>query len=82
MNAEQIRAAIAAAMSSHDAEGMTMQELRDALGHRPTEAGLRTTREKVRQMIAEGLMVHAGHRSSVRMDGVPSRTPVYRLVAS
>lgn len=82
MNTDQILAALEAARLSHDAEGMTMNEIRAAIGHKATEGGLRTTREKVRQMIEEGRMVHAGHRATVRIDGVPTRSPVYRLVSS
>lgn len=82
MNAEQIRAAIAAAMVAGDADGMTMLEIRDALGYKKTEAGLRATRQKVRELIDEGRIVHAGHRATVRIDGIPTRSPVYRLVAS
>jgi hypothetical protein len=79
MNAEQIRAALADAMVAHDADGMTMHELCAALGYRPTEGGLRSTRHKVRELMELGLIVHAGNRAGVRIDGVPTRSPVYRI---
>jgi len=82
MNAEDIRAAIADAMVAHDADGMTMHELCAALGYKPTESGLRSARQKVRELMDQGLIVHAGNRATFRIDGVPTRSPVYRLVAS
>ena len=74
MNAEQVRAAIAAAMQSHDADGMTSEEIKVALG-----VSLRATREALQSMIKAGAMVHAGHRTGYRIDGVRKRSPVYRL---
>lgn len=84
MNAEQIRAAIAAAMTAHDADGMSMDEIREALGYADSEAGLRAARAKVKRLLKEGAMIHSGHRSGSRVDGlrVQNMTPVYRLVAS
>ena len=77
MNAEQIRAAIAAAMQVHDADGLLMEEISEALG-----LSIHTTRARVRTLVNAGVMEHAGHRMGHRVDGVAKRSPVYRLVAS
>ena len=64
-----------AALSAKSAEGFTAVEMADQAGRSVPWA-----QTKLREAIRKGLVECSGSRESVRIDGVPCRTPVYRTV--
>ena len=56
-------------------EGATSSEIADALG-----LCVDATRVRIRAAIKQGVLVFAGRKKVLRIDGVPMSVPVYRIV--
>ncbi len=72
---EEWLATLDVAEASAGADGMTMQEVAEAIGRCSD-----TARKMVSRAIKEGRWEHSGWRRITRINGVPFQVPVYRAV--
>ncbi len=58
-----------------DVEGASSEEIAEALG-----LGQRAARIRIRKAIKSNVLMFAGRKKAMRIDGVPTLVPVYRIV--